>query len=100
LAFMCNMFAVFSNFVMIPGHAQVQGMTSADIALFLSVIEGVMIFARPTVGWLADSGYIEKRNIVGMCYYWRNIFSITTVDSRISFNANVLHNFGNFPKFF
>jgi MFS family permease len=76
LAFMCSFFAFFSNFVMIPGHARVQGMNSADIAVFLSVIGGVMIIARPTVGWLADSGYIEKRNIIGTCVILGGVFSI------------------------
>jgi MCP family monocarboxylic acid transporter-like MFS transporter 13/MCP family monocarboxylic acid transporter-like MFS transporter 12 len=74
--FMCSFFVVYSNFVLIPGYARVQGMTSADIAVFLSVIGGVMIFARPTVGWLADSDYIEKRNIVGTCVIIGGVFSI------------------------
>ncbi|XP_055998590.1 monocarboxylate transporter 12-like isoform X4 [Ostrea edulis] len=76
LAFMCSIFAYLSNFVMIPGHARVQGMTSAEVAEFLSVAGGVMILARPTVGWLADSNFIEKRNIIGTCVILGGIFSI------------------------
>jgi nitrate/nitrite transporter NarK len=100
LALMFSTFVVFSNFVMIPGYARVQGMASADIAVFLSVIGGVMIFARPTVGWLADSSLIQKRNFIGTCYSWRCIFCRITVDSRALFNADLFHNCGNFPKFF
>jgi predicted MFS family arabinose efflux permease len=76
LALMCSIFAVYSNFVMIPGHAQVQGMTSADIAVCLSAFGGVMIIARPSVGWLADTGYIEKRNIIGTCVILGGVSSI------------------------
>lgn len=50
---------------MIPGHARVQGMSSARVAVLLSVNGGVMIFARPVVGLLADSKIIQKRNIIG-----------------------------------
>jgi predicted MFS family arabinose efflux permease len=76
IGFMCGMFTVYANCVMMPGYARVQGMTSADIAVFLSVIGGVMIFARPVVGWIADSGYIEKRNIVGICVILGGVLSL------------------------
>jgi MFS family permease len=76
LAFMCSIFTFLSNFVMIPGHARKQEMTSADVALFLSVAGGVTIFARPAVGWLADSVLIQKRNIIGTCVILGGIFSI------------------------
>lgn len=50
---------------MIPGHARVQGMSSARVEVLLSKNGGVMIFARPVVGLLADSEIIQKRNIIG-----------------------------------
>lgn len=65
LALMCSIYAYFSIFTMIPGHARVQGMSSARVAVLLSVNGGVMIFARPVVGLLADSKIIQKRNIIG-----------------------------------
>lgn len=76
LAFMCNIFAYLSNFVMIPGHARIQGMTNSDIAVFLSTIGGSMIFARPSIGWLADSKLVQKRKIIGTCAILGGIFSL------------------------
>ena len=76
IGFMCSIFAYFSNFVLIPGHARVQGMDNEDIAVFLSVIGGVMILARPAVGILADLNLIHKRNIIGAFVAVGGILSI------------------------
>lgn len=76
LAFMCSIFAYFSIFTMIPGHARVQDMNRACVAVLLSVNGGVMIIARPFVGLLADSGIIQKRNIIGTFLILGGIFSI------------------------
>lgn len=61
---------------MIPGHARVQDIISARVAILLSVNGGVMIFARPIVGLLADSEIIQKRNIIGTFLILGGIFSI------------------------
>nr|XP_022322372.1 monocarboxylate transporter 12-like isoform X2 [Crassostrea virginica] len=76
IGFMCSIFAYFSNFVLIPGHARVQGMDSEDIAVFLSVVGGMMVLARPAVGILADSNLIHKRNIIGAFVAVGGILSI------------------------
>lgn len=61
---------------MIPGHARGQDMSSGRVAVLLSVNGGVMIFARPVVGLLADSEIIQKRNIIGAFLILGGIFSI------------------------
>lgn len=101
LAFMCSIYAYFSIFTMIPGHARVQGMSSARVAVLLSVNGGVMIFARPVVGLLADSEIIQKRNIIGTFFYsWRSFLHYFAMVYGILSLVGLFSNTRAVPRFF